>query len=185
MRSLVVYESMFGNTHRVAEAIAAGLTEAGCGPVDVVPVDRADRALVEAADLLGVGAPPPAHGLSRPASRRSSQVSAARPDSGLVIEPHAGGAGVREWMVGLGSYPHKPVAVFDTRLRGPGWLTGRASKHIAHGMVDHGMTMVTGSESFIVTKASALATGEAERARRWGVTVARRAGVPAPGPAMS
>jgi len=36
MRSLVVYESMFGNTHLVAEAIARGLRSGG--PVQVASV---------------------------------------------------------------------------------------------------------------------------------------------------
>jgi flavodoxin len=38
MRSLVVYESMFGNTEQVARAIAAGLSTHM--EVDVVPVSR-------------------------------------------------------------------------------------------------------------------------------------------------
>ena len=36
MRALVVYESMYGNTHLVAEAIARGLRSAG--PVQVASV---------------------------------------------------------------------------------------------------------------------------------------------------
>jgi menaquinone-dependent protoporphyrinogen IX oxidase len=35
MRALVVYESMYGNTHRIAEAIGEGLAEVY--RVDVVP----------------------------------------------------------------------------------------------------------------------------------------------------
>jgi flavodoxin len=37
MRTLIVYESMFGNTHLIAEAIGAGLRSHG--QATVVPVD--------------------------------------------------------------------------------------------------------------------------------------------------
>lgn len=58
MRAVVVYESMYGNTHLVADAIGDGLATAY--EVDVVPVDRADRQLLEHADLVVVGAGKPA-----------------------------------------------------------------------------------------------------------------------------
>lgn len=57
MRALVVYESMFGNTHLVASNIADGL-RAGY-EVTVVPVAEATPELVAAADLLVAGAPDP------------------------------------------------------------------------------------------------------------------------------
>ena len=44
MRTLVVYESMYGNTHAVAIEIAAGLRAAH--EVTLVPVTRATRVLV-------------------------------------------------------------------------------------------------------------------------------------------
>lgn len=56
MRAVVVYESMFGNTRLVAEAIGRGL-----GPPDdvaVVPVGRATPELVADADLVVVGPTP-------------------------------------------------------------------------------------------------------------------------------
>ena len=56
MRALVVYESLFGNTRQVAEAVAAGLA---AGPVSVVvdcrPVD--DPGAVAGADLVVAGGP--------------------------------------------------------------------------------------------------------------------------------
>ena len=43
MRVAVVYESLYGNTHDIAEAIAAGVTEAQPGAqVDLVRVGEAD-----------------------------------------------------------------------------------------------------------------------------------------------
>src|SRR6266496_2726203 len=47
MRAVVVYESMYGNTHRIAEAIGAGLEAAF--DVRVVPVSHAEP------DALGPG----------------------------------------------------------------------------------------------------------------------------------
>jgi hypothetical protein len=50
MRALVVYESMYGNTHVIASSIAGGL-RADC-EVTLVPVAEATRDLFAAADLL-------------------------------------------------------------------------------------------------------------------------------------
>lgn len=44
MKVVVVYESMFGNTHAIADAIAAGIGEGK--EVIVVPVARAGHELV-------------------------------------------------------------------------------------------------------------------------------------------
>jgi flavodoxin len=50
MQAVIVYESMYGNTHHIANAIADGLGSAL--DVAVVPVDEAGPELVESADLL-------------------------------------------------------------------------------------------------------------------------------------
>src|SRR2546423_4540023 len=55
MQALVVYESMYGNTHVVASDIAAALQPAF--EVTVVPVKDATQELVNACDLLVCGAP--------------------------------------------------------------------------------------------------------------------------------
>jgi flavodoxin len=62
MRALVVYESMYGNTHVVASNIADGLR--ATHEVTLVPVADATADLVAEADLLVVGAPTHVHGLS-------------------------------------------------------------------------------------------------------------------------
>ena len=48
MRAVVVYESMYGNTHLVADAIGTGLETAF--DVWVVPVSQADQAVLDGAD---------------------------------------------------------------------------------------------------------------------------------------
>ena len=59
MKALVVYESMYGNTHAVADALADVL-----GPdVDVRPVHEAGSVPGDV-DLLVVGGPTHMHGLT-------------------------------------------------------------------------------------------------------------------------
>lgn len=55
MKAVVVYESMYGNTHQVADAIGTGLEN--CFEVRVVPVSHADHAVLADADLVVVGGP--------------------------------------------------------------------------------------------------------------------------------
>ncbi len=54
MHAVVVFESMFGNTQRIAGAISDGLTPHA--KVDVVEVGTAPTALDEDVNLLVVGA---------------------------------------------------------------------------------------------------------------------------------
>ena len=91
MRALVVYESMFGNTHVVASKIADGL--GGTYQVTLVPVAEATPDLLASADLLVVGGPTHMHGLSTAMTRRMAAHAAAKPDSGLSLDPDATGPG--------------------------------------------------------------------------------------------
>ena len=50
MRAVVIYESQFGNTHLIADAIGAGLRSAY--DVRVVPVAQADPGTVKEADFI-------------------------------------------------------------------------------------------------------------------------------------
>ena len=68
MRALVVYESMYGNTHEIARNIADGLRTNY--EVTLVPVAEATTDLVAGADLLVAGAPTHMHGLPSVATRR-------------------------------------------------------------------------------------------------------------------
>ena len=128
MRALVVYESMYGNTHVIASNIADGL-RADC-EVTLVPVAEATWDLVADADLLVAGAPTHMHGLSSRSTRRMAAKAAAREPSGLRMDQDAGGPGMRDWLRDLG---HRDglAAAFDTRLNGVPAFTGRASRPIA------------------------------------------------------
>lgn len=165
MRTVIVYESMYGNTHLIADAIATGF-----GPEDevmVVPVDKADAALLFTADLVVVGGPTHAHAMSHAGTRKTAVEAAAKPGSDLEVDPDAEGPGLRDWFASMGRN-EKPAAAFDTRIDAPPILTGRASKGIARKLHHHGFTLVVDPESFLVTKDSHLEPGEEAHAQKWG-----------------
>lgn len=169
MRSVVVYESMFGNTHLIAEAIARGLRASG--EVTVVPVEEATPDVLGTADLLVVGGPTHAHSMSRPSTRQSAVEQAHQPDSDLTLDPDAEGEGLREWFDELGSLTCA-AAAFDTRIDLAAALTGRASKGIKKRLAHHGLDVVAKPESFFVEKDNTLHAGEADRAEAWGRSLA-------------
>lgn len=169
MRAVVVYESMYGNTHAIADAIGHGL--APIGEVIVVPVGQVSQELVGTADLLVAGGPTHVHGLSRPSTRKAAVDAAKEPGKELYLEPDAGDAGLREWLASLGTVAAW-AAAFDTRISAPALLTGRASKGISRQLEDHGCSIVAGPESFLVDKENHLEPGEEARARAWGQRLA-------------
>src|SRR5262249_913569 len=144
-------ESMYGNTHLVAEAIAAGLRQNGDGSVTVVSVQDAGPDVLDDADMLVVGGPTHVHGMSRESTRNAAVDAAQKPDSNLSLDADAEGPGLRDWFDGLGHFAAK-TAAFDTRMKGPAALTGRASKGIARRLREHGAALVVDPQSFLVTK---------------------------------
>ena len=169
MRAVVVYESMYGNTHRVAEAIGDGLRLAA--ETDVVSVHDASPSLVAAADLVVVGGPTHAHGMSHDSTRTAAVEAIAKPDNDLTLDPDAAGDGIREWLASLGTV-HGRAAAFDTRVDMPVILSGRASKGIAKQLGHHGFDLIAEPESFLVTKETHLEPDEVERAHAWGERLA-------------
>lgn len=169
MRAVIVYESMYGNTRLVAEAIGEGLR--AVHDVVVVPVGEAGREVMADAQLLVVGGPTHAHGMSRPRTRQAAAEMAGKEKKPVVLEEGATGPGVREWLASL-EYPNVFAASFDTRVHMPAALTGRASKGIDRELTRHGMHRIAEPESFFVTKEDTLEAGEEARARRWGQQLA-------------
>jgi hypothetical protein len=165
MRVVIIYESMFGNTRAVADAIGRGL---GSGNEAItVPVAQARPELLDGADLVVVGGPTHVHGMSRAATRKGAAEMAGKPDSGLTLEPGAESVGLRDWFAGLG-HVTTAAAAFDTRIGGLAMFTGQASKGIARLLRRHGLHLVARPESFLITKSNHLRAGEEERARDWG-----------------
>jgi hypothetical protein len=158
MRALLVYESMFGNTQAVAEAIASALG------TTAVEVSAAPLTVGSDVDLLVVGGPTHAFSMSRPATRADAERQGATGTSSR---------GIREWLaeVALPS-PRPPVATFDTRIGKASWMTGSAARAAAKRLRALRCAPVTKPESFIVTGTPGpLADGELDRARQWGLAL--------------
>jgi len=171
MKVVVIYESMFGNTRVIANAIAAGLRPGN--DVAVVPVARADKEVLAGADLVLVGGPTHIHGLSRAATRRQAVQMARKPQADLTIDEDAEGQGLHEWFSSVGQVG-VPAAAFDTRLAGLAALTGRASRGINAQLRRHGFRVIASPESFLVDGHNHLVPGEELRARAWGEKLARK-----------
>jgi Flavodoxin len=169
MRALVVYESMFGNTHVIADHIATGV--ATHLETTVVGVHDATADLVESADLVVVGGPTHVHGMSSARSRDGAKDMAAKDDE-LHLDPDAEGPGLRDWFDELPEHLQGRAAAFDTRVHASTLVTGQASKGITKRLRRHGFTMVVEPESFFVDKSNRLEPEEADRAEAWGRTVA-------------
>lgn len=122
MRALVVYESMFGNTRAIAEAVAAGL-EAHL-PVLVREVSGAPIVLDEDVRLLVAGGPTHAFGMSR---ARTREQGSQRGGPGTS----ATGLGIREWLGQVRRPGDVAAATFDTRANRPR-LPGSAARARAH-----------------------------------------------------
>jgi len=174
MKAVVIFESMYGNTRAIADAVAEGIAAGGDAQVSVLLAGDASTELTHDASLLVVGGPTHMHGMSRPQTRRAAHDAAAKPDSGLVLEPTADGPGVRDWLAHL-EHRGGLGAAFDTRLDAPPMFTGSAAAGIARKLRRSGVTAVTRPESFLVTKQTQLHAGEVARAREWGARLSRLA----------
>jgi flavodoxin len=166
MKAFVVYESMYGNTRAIAEAVAEGL-----GGADVLPVYHAPLHL-EGVGMLVVGGPTHVHGMSTTRSRQMA-VEAVQEDGEGHVEPGATDEpGLRAWIRDLPEARGTLAAAFDTRADKSPWLTGAASRGIAKRLRRRGYEIV-GTESFLVEESEGpLADGEVDRARAWGAELA-------------
>ena len=151
MNVLIVVESCFGNTRRVAEAVAAGLRAGGASVVVSSAVEA--PASVSGFDLVCVGAP--THNLGLP-SAKSRLVAGKRGGSAPL-------AGVAEWLETVEGVKGVRSAAFDTVVAG--LFSGSAARKIAQRLGGLGAD-VAGRKSFTVAH-EALIDGELERAKAW------------------
>ena len=140
MNTLVVYDSLYGNTKTIAQAIGDAIP----GEVEVLHVGEAKASGLEAYNLLVVGAP--THG-AKPSE-----------DAQAFLDRNPAKA-----LSGIG------VAAFDTRMTNKlVTLFGTAATKIAKVLVKKGGTEAGPPVGFYVTGGEGpLREGEVERAAQW------------------
>ena len=161
MKVLLMYESMFGNSERVAHAVAEGLREGA--EVLVRDVTTAHPGDVPGdVDLLVVGGPTHALSMSRPTTREE----AIRQGAGQGLASR----GLREWLEGVSGDLHGlPFAAFDTRVSRVRRLPGSAARSATRMLRRQRGRMLATPESFYVDDvAGPLGQDEVARARDWG-----------------
>lgn len=171
IKSLVVYESMFGNTKRIAEAIALGLgTHGDVAVSEVGTAPLPDRSL----DLVVIGGPTHAFGMSRKGTRESA---ASQTTEALISSD----VGIREWLGRLGPAPDGITgAAFDTRIDKPR-LPGTAAAKVQKVLRRLGYRLPVDPENFYVDGSlGPLLVGEEERATRWAANLVAMMGKKAP-----
>ena len=140
MNSLVVYDSKYGNTEKIAKAVGSALSKSGS--VNVVHVEKAGTADIEKVDVLIVGSP----------TQAWSPTPATKSFLESILALH-----------------NISVAAFDTRFKRTRLLTGSAARKIAKTLVKKEGTLLAEPKSFFVTGMEGpLLEGELEQAKAWG-----------------
>ncbi|WP_083259681.1 flavodoxin family protein, partial [Cellulosimicrobium cellulans] len=167
MDAVVVYESMFGNSERVARAVAEGLGERVAVRVVDVDDDAAAPAALGDVDLVVAGGPTHAFGMTRPATRADAVQRA----TGEVSHRTRG---LREWVESVPRQPREGLAAtFDTRVTKVRPLPGSAARGAAKALRHAGFRMLVPPASFYVGDVEGpLDDGELDRARAWGRALA-------------
>ena len=160
MNAVVVYESHWGNTAAIAQAIADGI---GSG-TRALNTDEATREALAGVDLIVAGAPVIAFALPRDGALNQIQRDEKAPTPPDVSHPL-----LRTWLdnlrVGRGF-----GAAFETRIW---WSLRGATGTIESKLQDSGYKRLMHGERFIVQGGyGPLRDGELERARKWGAALA-------------
>jgi flavodoxin len=165
MNTLIVYDSTFGNTERIARAIAERL-----GSARLIRAEEAGEFGGIDCDLLIVAGPTQRHGAS-PAMREFLE------------------------RIPRGTLKDVPAAAFDTRYRMSRLLSGSAAARIASRLKRAGARLVVPPESFFMQRdvppqgekrrheREQLEPGEEERAAEWAAIILERMGA-ARGPSL-
>ena len=177
MDVVIVYESLYGNTRSVAEAVAEGFR--GTRPdaiVTVLGVDQASTEQINQVDLLVVGGPTHILRMTTSRTRRMSPLPSDDGGDDLVSQKGRvgeAGMGVREWLSVLpAAVSGSQAAAFDTRLGSV--FAGGAARSISRRLRGHGYHIVTAPKGFIVSgNEGPLKSGEYDAAQLWGVRLAR------------
>ena len=170
MKTVVVYESHWGNTEAIARAIADGI---GPGAV-ALTTDAAVGETIADAELIVAGAPVMA--LRLPTDDTLAKLG----NDDKEPKADVSHPSMRDWLAGL---PHRNGfgAAFETRLR---WSPGGATGAIEKGLATAGYKRLTSGRKFVVKGGHGpLREGELDAARAWGGELARRMELDAESPA--
>lgn len=164
VKVVIVFESMFGNTERMASWVSDGLSDAGAH-VTLVEVgnDVPDDFL--GCDLLILAAPTHAMSLSRPQTRADAVAKGADAVHAAI--------GIREWLStiheNIGPTSTRPqVAVFDSRVKKARHFPGSAARRTEKILTHEGFSVVDRTSFYVEDLVGPIVEGEQERARLWG-----------------
>jgi flavodoxin len=147
VKTIVIYDSLYGNTEQIAKAIGGAVG----GEVTVVRATEADAAALAAFDLVIIGSP--------------TQGGRFTPKVKAFLDK-----------IPPGAFKDRRVAVFDTRAKGMiPKIFGWAANRLAETLKGKGAVVVVPGEGFFVkgTKGP-LVEGELERAATWAKTLAAK-----------
>ncbi len=162
MKTIVVYESHWGNTAAIARAIAEGI---GPGTRAVSTADATGEAL-SGVVLIVAGAPLLAFHLPTESIVKTLANEANRAPS----PPDLSHPSMRSWLDALPQGSAR-AASFETGLR---WSPGSAAKAILKQLESLGYRPAAKAQRFVVQgRYGPLRDGELERAKAWGAELAR------------
>ncbi|WP_189802712.1 flavodoxin family protein [Streptomyces tanashiensis] len=175
---MIVYESLFGNTREIADAIGEGVKETHPdAEVECVAVVDALPERIGPTDLLVVGGPTHMRGMSTGMSRKmglkAEKQEAENRERPFTPEEGAEGPGVRNWFHDTLPKAHTgthSAAAFDTRadMR----LAGAAANGIARRLRGQGYELVAEPAGFVIEGTEGpLRAGERDRAKAWGAAL--------------
>src|SRR5215218_4270877 len=141
MNALVLYDSQYGDTERIAQAIADTLAE--FGEARAVRLDPSQPVDLQGADVFILGCPTQGWRPTQAVQSFLKEVSSEE------LRSLAG-------------------ACFDTRFRLPRFMTGSAAKVMAGKLREKGVSLLVEPESYFVEGTEGpLREGELERAATW------------------
>ena len=151
MNTLVIYDSEFGNTEQIAEAISNTLCE--FGRVQTVRVQHTHPLNLDGVDLLILGSP--TQGWRPTVAMRS------------LLE-----------YIPTEALSRLEIACFDTRIDMSTWLTGSAAELMTRKLHKRDASHLLPAVSFLVTGMHGpLKTGELERAVNWARSLYKKSDV--------
>lgn len=154
MKALIVYDSLYGNTEKIAKAIGSAISP----EARVLHAGKADFSALEGTDILVVGSPTHAGRPTAPIKNFLEKIPA-------------------------NALKNKCIASFDTRsstegqgafIKGLVKFFGYAAPRIAKALQEKGASVIAEPQGFAVKgKEGPLEKGELERAAKWAAGICR------------